>query len=134
MSNKVLNSFITQNQILKNATGPVVIRLTNDYLFKRLLQENGQVLKSLICSLLHFSPAQVNNVTITNPILPGESITDKTVILDVNVVFNNRSRINLEMQVVNEFNWPERSTVYACRNFSKLNKGKKYSIIKKQMV
>ena len=130
MSNKEAKTLTTKNEILKNATGPVTIRLTNDYLFKRLLQENSQVLKSLICSLLHFSPTQVKNVTITNPILPGESITDKTVILDVNVVFNNKSRINLEMQVVNELNWPERSTIYACRNFSKLNKGKKYSIIK----
>ncbi|MCR5268726.1 MAG: Rpn family recombination-promoting nuclease/putative transposase [Lachnospiraceae bacterium] len=70
------------------------------------------------------------NATVINPILPGESITDKTVILDVNVIFNNDSRINLEMQVVNEHNWTERSTVYACRNFSKINKGTKYSVIR----
>lgn len=116
--------------IYQNASGPVTIRLTNDYLFKRMLQENTHVLKSLICSLLHFSPTQVRNATVTNPILPGTSVTDKTIFLDVHVVFNSGSRINLEMQVVNEHNWPERSTVYACRNLSKLNKGTKYNSIK----
>ena len=32
--------------------------------------------------------------------------------------------------MVNEHNWPERSTIYACRNFSDLNKGEKYKDIK----
>ena len=45
--------------IYQNATGPMRYRLTNDYLFKQLLQRNQHVLKALICSLLHFSPDQV---------------------------------------------------------------------------
>ncbi len=119
----------SKNNIFQNATGPVTIRLTNDYLFKRLLQENSQVLKSLICSLLHFSPSQIKNVTITNPILPGDSVTDKTVILDVNIIFNSGSRINLEMQVVNKHNWTDRATFYTCRNFTDLNKGDDFSFL-----
>jgi len=116
--------------IYQNATGPMRYRLTNDYLFKQLLQRNQHVLKALICSLLHFSPDQVADAIVTNPIILGEQITDKTIILDVNVVFNNGSRINMEMQVVNERNWPERSTLYACRNFADLNEGEKYKDIK----
>ena len=127
--------FMTKNALSKqplfqNATGPVTIPLTNDYLFKAMLQENKNVLKALICSLLHYSPSQVKDATITNPIILGEHVSDKMIILDVNIIFNNGSRLNLEMQVVNEHNWPERSTIYACRNLSKLNKGSKYNDVK----
>ena len=40
-----------------NATGPVRIRMTNDYLFKALLQKNEKVLRGLICSMLHMEEA-----------------------------------------------------------------------------
>ena len=121
---------LSKQPLFQNATGPVTIPLTNDYLFKAMLQENRNVLKALVCSLLHFSPSQVKDATITNPIILGERVSDKMIILDVNISFNNGSRLNLEMQVVNEHNWPERSTIYACRNFSKLNKGSKYNDLK----
>jgi len=127
MSKKTSKTF--RNEIYKNATGPVTIRLTNDYLFKRLLQENAQVLKALICSLLHFSPKQVKDAAVTNPILPGDSVTNKTVILDINVIFNSGSRINLEMQVVNEHNWTDRATFYTCKNFTDLNKSANFSFL-----
>ena len=60
----------------------------------------------------------------------GDNIKEKSFLLDVNVVFNNGSRINLEMQVVNEHDWTKRSTIYACRNLSKINKGSKYKAAK----
>ena len=116
--------------IYQNATGPVSIKLTNDYLFKALMQENQNVLKHIICSLLHTAPDNVTNISVDNPIILGERIDNKDVILDINVSFNNGERINLEMQVVNEYNWPERSTYYACRNFTVLNKGEDYDMAK----
>ena len=70
------------------------------------------------------------SLTITNPIILGESINDKDVILDVNLHLNNNRVVNLEMQVVNKFNWPERSTYYACRNYTALNKGDDYIQVK----
>ena len=115
--------------IYENATGPVPIRMTNDYLFKALLQQNERVLKELICSLLCVSTDKVSNVRIENPIILGKKMVEKTVFLDVKVSFNNGELINLEMQVVNEGNWPERSTYYACRNYSNLNKGDDYEDI-----
>lgn len=42
---------------------------------------------------------------ITNPIIPGQSIEDKEFRLDINVLLNNHTIINPEMQVVNELNW-----------------------------
>ncbi len=113
-----------------SATGPLLIPMTNDYLFRALLQRNNQVLKALICSLLHLPIEEVRSVAIINPILLGESIDEKTFFLDVFVVLNNHTRINLELQVINEHNWPERSLSYLCRTFDNLNSGENYSAVK----
>ncbi len=92
-----------------SATGPLAIPMTNDYLFRALLQTNSYVLKGLIGALLHLAPWEIISATINNPIQLGESIDDKSFLLDVSVTLNNCSLINLEMQVINEHNWPERS-------------------------
>lgn len=113
-----------------SATGPLLIPMTNDYLFRALLQHNNQVLKALISSLLHLPIKEVRSVAIINPILLGESIDEKTFFLDVFVVLNNYTRINLELQVINERNWPERSLSYLCRTFDNLNSGENYSVVK----
>ncbi len=104
--------------------------MTNDYLFKAFLQENQKALKGLICSLLHLPWEKVRRVKIENPIVLGEHIAEKTVILDLNVTFNDGVRINIELQVVNEENWPERSVYYACRNYAKLFSGGMYEKVK----
>ena len=112
-----------------SATGPITIPLTNDYLFRALLQRNNYVLKGLICSLLHLSPQEISSVIINNPIILGESINDKTFFLDISITLNDHTLINLEMQVINEHNWPERSLSYLCRTFDNLNSGKDYSAV-----
>ena len=101
-------------------SGPLVIPMTNDYLFRALLQRNNAVLKSLICSLLHLTAEEVSTAEITNPIELGTSFTDKTFILDVKVHLNNLAIINLELQVINQHNWVERSLSYLCRSFDTL--------------
>ena len=63
------------------------------------------------------------------PVL-GEAIGDKTFFLDVSVTLNNHILINLEMQVVNEFNWPERSLSYLCHTFDNLNSGERYTAVR----
>ena len=115
-----------QKKLLQAATGPVTIPMTNDYLFRALLQRNNNVLKGLLCSLLQMKEEQIRSVVITNPIILGEAIDEKDFFLDVNIRLNNHSIIDLEMQVINEHNWPERSLSYLCRNFNNLNKGMKY--------
>ena len=41
-------------------------------------------------------------------------------------MLNDDTLINLEMQVANEHNWPERSLMYLCRAFDQLYRGQKY--------
>ncbi len=112
------------------ASGPLPIPMTNDYLFRALLQRNNNVLKGLICSLLHLSPEQMCTAEITNPIELGTSVTDKTFILDIKVLLNDHTVLNLELQVINQHNWVERSLSYLCRNFDNLQSGDTYQNIR----
>ena len=109
-----------------SATGKIEYGFTNDYMFRAVLQKNKKVLKELICALLHLKPDEVNSVEITNPIILGETITDKDFMLDIHVSLNNNTNINLEMQVQNLGNWTERSLSYLCRSFDTLNSGDDY--------
>ena len=109
-----------------NATGTIEYGMTNDYMFHAVLQKNDKVLKGLICSLLHLAEDEVKSVQIMNPIELGNAIGDKTFILDINVMLNNDTLINLEMQMANEKNWEERSLSYLCRSFDHLYEGQDY--------
>ena len=110
----------------KQATGELNIKLVNDYLFRALLQKNNRVLKGLIASLLHMKMEDIQSVIIKNEIILGKHIPDKAFILDIRVLMNDNSIINLEMQVVDQCNWVERSMSYLCRCFDNLVKGDDY--------
>lgn len=67
---------------------------------------------------------------ITNPIELGAYVRTKDFILDVKVLLNHSAIINLELQVINRHNWPERSLSYLCRAFDNLNSGQGYHMVK----
>ncbi len=112
---------------VQNASGPLRFNMTNDYMFRAVLQTNNKVLRGLICSLLHLSEKDVISVEITNPIILGEAIDNKEFRLDINVRLNDQTLINLEMQVSNKMNWQSRSLIYLCRSFDQLDHGQEYS-------
>lgn len=108
------------------AKGGITYNMTNNYMFRFILQKNEKILKGLICSLLHLQPEHIKSIEITNPINLAEDITGKEFILDINVLLNDDTFINLEMQVTNEYNWPERSLSYLCRAYDNLYSGQDY--------
>lgn len=112
------------------ATGNLPFRLTNDYLFRALLQKSNRVLKHLTCALMHLHPEEVESVTVENPIVLGEAIESKEFILDVRVALNDRETLNYEMQVVRQEGWTSRSLVYLCREFDQLQHGEDYESIR----
>ncbi len=112
------------------ATGKLKYTLTNDYLFRALLQQNNEVLRRMTCSLMHLRPEEVKTVSIVNPVVLGNAIDEKTYILDIKVLLNGGSIVNYEMQVMNWKNWPERSLLYLCRLFDELHRGQKYLEVK----
>ncbi len=115
---------------LQEATGEIPYNMTNDYMFRAVLQSNNKVLCGLIRSLLHVDEDTPLSAEITNPIVLGESISDKEFRLDINVTVNNILLLNLEMQITNNLNWQNRSISYLCRSFVQINRGEDYSDIK----
>ena len=115
--------------LLQNATGPIAYKLTNDYLFRAVFQKNEHVLKGLVAILLGLSEDEIRVIEIQNPIHLGEAIHEKDVILDLEILLNNSQRLNIEMQVIDQQDWPERSLYYLCRAFCCLSKGEDYDHI-----
>lgn len=109
------------------ATGSVAYNMTNDCLFHIVLQKNKKALIGLVASLLHLDPDTILDAVVQNPIEIGHNITSKTLYLDILVLFNNNTSVNLEMQVKNLHNWVPRSLSYLCREFDSLDHGDDYS-------
>lgn len=120
----------TPTKTFKNATGKIDYTMTNDYMFRAVLQENEKVLTGLICSLLHLKRSDLKTILILNPIELGKAINDKTYMLDIKILLNNALVINLEMQVLRQDFWTDRSLLYLCRAFDNLEKGNDYTAIK----
>ena len=72
-------------------------------------------------------PEQVKKIEIKNPINLAGDVGGKEFILDIEVMLNDDTLLNLEMQVANEQNWPERSLSYLCRSFDHLYGGQEYT-------
>ena len=116
-----------KNETYLTVTGEIRYNMTNDYMFRAILQKNERVLRGLVASLLHMQPEEIETISIENPIVLGEDIDEKTIVLDVKIKLNNNSYLNLEMQVLNEKNWTDRSLFYLCRTFGQLEKGNDYT-------
>ncbi len=114
------------HELFQNAHGPIPYNLMNDYMFRVVLQANEFVLRGLIGALLNLEQSEIKSTVITNPIKLGEKIDDKTFVLDIHVLLNDDTRLNLEMQVINRGNWPERSLNYLCRAYDQLKPGEDY--------
>ena len=114
----------------EKATGSIRHNMTNDLCFHEVLISNNDALRGLIASLLHLNPEDIK-VKLTNQVLPGESTEEKEYTLDISVELNDETSINLEMQVVNRHDWPERSLLYLCRDFDNVERGNEYKDVKK---
>lgn len=112
-----------------NATGPIGYNMTNDYMFRMVLQSQNEVLKGLISSMMHIPLSKIDKVGIANPIAPGKYIEDKYFILDIKINLNDNTIINLKMQVTNYNNWENRSLSYLCRTFDNVQKGEDYNSV-----
>ena len=119
MKNQNYKSFMS-------ATGKISYNMTNNYMFRYVLQKHDKVLKGLICSLLHLKSEDIKSIIIRNPINLAGDVSGKEFILDINILLNSSQLINLEMQVLNEYNWPERSLSYLCRSYDQLFQGQEY--------
>ena len=117
-------------EALKKATGIIPYTFLNDYMFRVILQKHKNVLRSIVCACLKLEAEEVQDIVVQNPIELGEAINDKTFILDIHVLLNNNTIINLEMQVLDLKDWPERSLSYLARSYDNVAKGDGYINVK----
>lgn len=73
---------------------------------------------------------EIAAVRVLNPIEIGGMIDEKMMILDLKLELNDSRILDIEMQVIDEGNWPERSLAYLCRAFDQLEKGEDYTEVK----
>jgi predicted transposase/invertase (TIGR01784 family) len=88
-----------------------------DTLFKILFVKYPDLLKHLVSELLGIRLASIGQFVITNPEMPPEALGDKFCRLDINMTVDGQ-RVDLEIQVKNEGDYPERVLYNWAREYS----------------
>jgi predicted transposase/invertase (TIGR01784 family) len=106
----------------------------NDMLFKMVFVKYPDLLKRLVAELLGIRLESIREFAITNPEMPPEAVGDKFCRLDINMTVDGQ-RVDLEIQVADEGDYPERSLYYWAREYSSaLGEGGKYSSLPRTII
>ncbi len=100
--------------------------MKNDYMFKAVLQSSEEVLRNLVAVLLEIDEDDIQSCKLENTIELGKSVDSKDCVLDVKLTLNSNEIVDIEMQVRDEGNWPERSLLYWSRAYDNLQHGQDY--------
>jgi len=107
---------------------------TNDTLFKMIFVRHPDLLKSLVSRLLCIDIGSIGQFAITNPEMPPEIIGEKFCRLDISMTVDGQ-RVDLEIQVADEGDFPERSLYYWAREYSSaLTEGGDYSALPRTII
>ena len=105
-----------------------------DTLFKMLFVKHEDLLKKLVAALLGISLDSIQRFAILNPDISPENLEDKFCRLDINMTVNNQL-VDLEIQICNEGDYPERVMYYWAREFSSaLPAGESYSVLPRTII
>ena len=114
----------------ETVSGPLQYTLLNDLLFRMVFEANQNGLKSLLAALLHLKESDITKLEIKNPFRFGTRVDEKKYIYDLYLLLNNKQKIHIELQVLNQSFWTDRSLCYLCRDFGDLNSGENYNKVK----
>lgn len=99
-----------------------------------LFVKHKDLLRNLVAALLGIPLGNIEQFTVRNPEMPPEVLGDKFCRLDINMVVNGQ-RVDLEIQVANEGDYPERVMLYWAREFSTaLPAGQSYSMLPRTII
>lgn len=102
-----------------------------DFAFKEIMIDE-KARTGFLSSVLHINPEDVKETHILNSNLRKIHEDDKLGILDVRVLLNNDTEIDVEIQLSELSIWPDRSLFYASKMFTEqIMQGQKYDIFKK---
>lgn len=105
-----------------------------DTLFKMLFVRNQDLLKQLVAVLLGIPLESIEELVVQNPELLPESLGEKFCRLDINMIVNSQ-RVDLEVQVANEGDYPERVLFYWAKEFSSaLLSGQGYAMLPRTII
>jgi len=105
-----------------------------DTLFKILFTKYPDLLKRLVAALLGIAYESIGQFDITNPDISPEELGKKFCRLDIKMTVNGQI-VDLEIQVADEGNYPDRSLFYWAREFSTgINEGDDYSLLPRTIV
>jgi len=105
-----------------------------DILFKLLFVKHPALLKHLVAQLLRIPIAEITQFEIRNPEMPPDIIGNKFCRLDIHMEVNGQ-KCNLEVQVEDEGDFPERALFQWARIYSNsLPAGGKYSELPRTIV
>ena len=108
--------------------------LMHDTLFKMLFVKFPGLLKQLVADLLAIRVGSIGEFAIKNPEMPPEVMGGKFCRLDISMSVDGQ-RVNLEVQVEDEGNYPERVLYYWAREYSTaLASGEDYSTLPRTIV
>lgn len=108
------------------AAGPLAYRMTNDAMFHIVFEACPTALRAFVGALLRLRPGEITSAQVTNPVTYGSGAYSKNFVLDLKLIVNASSVLNIEMQVEPLSFWKERSLAYLCRIFDSLNRGDDY--------
>jgi len=91
--------------------------LRHDTLFKMLFVKYPELLKRLVAVLISIKYESIEQFAVINPEISPETLGDKFCRLDINMIVNGQ-RTDLEVQVENEGDYPDRSLYYWARQYS----------------
>ncbi len=107
---------------------------THDTLFKMVFVKYPDLLKRLVAELLGIRFESIKDFTIANPEMPPEAIGDKFCRLDINMTVDGQ-RVDLEIQVADEGDYPERSLYYWAREYATaLGEGENFSALPRTII
>ena len=108
--------------------------LKSDTLFKMLFTKNQELLKRLVAALLGINYEDITDFHVINPEISPEELGKKFCRLDINMMVNNQ-KLDLELQISDEGNYPERSLFYWAREYSTgIDEGQNYALLPRTIV
>ena len=85
-----------------------------DILFKSLFRKHQNLLQHLVAQLLRIPLESISDFKVENPEMPPEIIGKKFCRLDIHMTVNGQ-KVNLEVQVRDKGDFPERALFYWAR-------------------
>lgn len=105
-----------------------------DTLFKMLFVRNRDLLKQLVTALLGISVESIEQFSVVNEEISPENLGDKFCRLDINMVVNGQL-VDLEIQVANEGDYPDRVMLYWAKSFAaSLPAGESYAMLPRTII